>query len=422
MNYLRLLSITCGAVLLMAGCSSTTYRIVDNTPPKTSDRDLAENHLLDVGVVVFDSNIPEAYDDIVTENITPEIRRAEANYIANYAKDLLQSTGNWGAVRVLPKSSYAVDVMITGGILHSDGERQVLAVRVRDARGEVWLEKVYETLSSKYHYEPNIEVRKDPFETTYRKIADDMLAYMEQLPIEEIQEIRSVAEMRFASNISPDAFSAYILEDEDGGYEILRMPAFDDPNMRRVRMVREREFLFIDTLDEFYDRFGSEMRIPYQNWRESTYNEAIAVREERNKSRNRLIAGTIMVLGGAIAQRSSTTVTEYAGYASVIGGATEIIGGIQNRANLKLHSSALQELGTVAAKEIQPHTIELENATISLTGTVEAQFEQFRTFIREYYYEDLGLTVADDPTADDEESAIEPSGEQITEEFFQDSE
>ena len=337
---------------------------MDLTPPAQAKYAIAEDQLLDVGIVVFESNIPDAYDDLVTKNITPEIRRAEANYIAHYAKELLQETGNWGAVRVIPRASHAVDVTVTGGIVHSDGERLVVAVQVMDSRGEIWFETVYETLASKYAYEHPTPRRVDPFQSTYRYLADDMLKYREALSSDEIRRIRMLSLMRFAIDFTPDAFASYVdTNEKEGTFHLKRLPAENDPNMRRVRKVREREFLFIDTLAEYYNRFFDGMHEPYQNWRHGTYEDAIAIREQRNRARARLIAGSAMVLTGAMAQRSSQRITEYAGYASVIGGASEIVGAIQNHANVKIHAAALQEMGVSAAKEIVPHTIELENAT-----------------------------------------------------------
>ena len=420
MKFVRELCLITSASVLVAGCTSTTFREVDVVPPRSIGQTLDEDSLLDVGVVVFDSNIPEAFDDIITQNITPAVRRAEANYVANYAKDFLQSTGNWGAVRVLPEASHAVDILIEGGILHSDGERQVLAVRVSDSRGEVWIKTWYETLASKYHYKDEGQVRSDPFRKTYRLIADKMLDYMESLSPEEIRDIRDTTMMRHARELNPAAFEDYVAVDSSGMYQVVRLPSADDPNMRRVHQVRERELLFIDTLDEYYANFAANMQRPYDSWRKATYADALAVREERNKSRNRLIAGAVMVFAGAMAQRSSSAPTEYGGYASVIGGATEIIGGIQNRENMRMHASALHEFGVVAAREISPHTIELENSTISLKGTATEQLRQLKEHLKELYFEDLGLPVEDDVQAQESDTQNQSSGEKITEEFFQD--
>ena len=74
----------------------------------------------------------------------------------------------------------------------------------------------------------------------------------------------------------------------------------------------------------------------------------------------------------------------------------------------------------IAAKEISPHTIELENSTISLQGTVEKQFEQFRAFIRELYFKDLGLPVEEIGIRAELSGDDELSGENVTEEFLQD--
>ena len=185
-----------------------------------------------------------------------------------------------------------------------------------------------------------------------------------------------------------------------------------------MQKIREREFLFIDTLAEYYNRFFDGMHEPYQNWRHGTYEDAIAIREQRNRARARLIAGSAMVLTGAVAQRSSHRITEYAGYASVIGGASEIVGAIQNHANVRIHAAALQEMGVSAAKEIVPHTIELENATISLQGSVDEQFDQLRKIIHRLYYEDLGIPMALPKQPFRSNFTTEPSPEAVSERFL----
>ena len=129
-----------------------------------------------------------------------------------------------------------------------------------------------------------------------------------------------------------------------------------------------------------------------------------------------------MVLGGAVAQRSGSTATEFGGYAGVIGGATEILGGIQNRENVRMHASALREYGIVAAQEISPHTIELENSTISLQGTAAEQLNQLKEYLKEIYFEELGLPIEDDVQAQESVTQNDASGEKITDEFFQDEE
>ena len=382
---------------LAVGCGSHTVRVVDTTPPQ--QHTVAEHQLLDVGVAVFDSNVPDAFDDRVARNITEEVRRAEANYMAYFAKNLLQSTGNWGAVRVVPQPTHAVDVTVTGAIAHSDGERLILDVEVRDARGVIWFDKTYENLASKFAYREDIPANIDPFQAVYRLLADDMLAYRKTLSDADIEEIRATAEMKFARDLAPDVFQEYVVETQPDIFEIRRLPSQDDPMLQRVRNVREREYLFIDTLDEYFDTFNTRMYPAYQNWRQATYSEAIAFREQRQKARRRALAGAASIAVGLVAQTSNNRSTRYAGAVGVIGGATTVYKGIQGYADAKVHSEVLQELGISAEAEIAPHTIELENRTISLQGTVAAQYEQLRLILKRLYHEEIGQPLPDDGTA-----------------------
>ena len=376
------------------GCASHTVRVVDMTPPRQHAEIAAdESQLLDVGVAVFDSNVPDSYRDELALNIMPEVRRAEANYMAFFAKDLLQSTGNWGAVRVVPRQTHAVDVTLTGVIEHSDGERLALRARASDARGVVWFDKTYEALASKFAYREDIPANIDPFQTIYRRIADDMLAYRKELSEDELRVIRATAEMKFAREFAPDAFAAHVLEPAPGEFALNRLPAEDDPMLGRVRKVREREYFFIDTLDEHFENFYARMRPAYQGWRQATYHEAIAFREQRAKARRQAWAGAAGIAAGALAQTSGHKRTRWGGAVSVIGGAQLIRKAVEKYARAGIHAEVLRELGTSAEAAILPHSIELENRTLRLQGTVEAQYEELRRVLGEIYRQEIGADV-----------------------------
>lgn len=383
---------------LVAGCASHTVRVVDMTPPEQLVN-LPEDMLLDVGVAVFDANVPVAFDDQVAQNIPPEVRRAEANFMPYVAKNLLQSTGNWGAVRVIPDATYAVDVAVTGVIVHSDGERMILDIEVHDARGVRWFATSYQALASKYAYGDTIPRDIDPFQSIYRRLADDMLAYLKTLSPEEVRRIRTMAEMKFAADMSPDAFADYLVQTSPGVFEIRRLPADNDPTLDRVRKVREREYIFIDTLDEYFGNFHAQMYPAYHGWRGETYAEAIAYRNQREKVRRKAIAGVVGITAGLVGQTQDRGLTRYAGAVSVIGGATLAISAIRDLDKAKSHANALRELGISAEAEISPHTIELENRTFSLQGSVENQFKELRRILRTLYYRELGLPPPDPQVA-----------------------
>ena len=389
-----------GVALCVTGCVTQTVRVVDLTPPEQIAEAMPEELLLDVGVAVFDANVPEEFDDQVEANIHPDVRRAEGNYLAYYLKNVLQSTGNWGAVRVVPRATHAVDLTVQAKIEHSDGESLVLRAVVTDVLGGVWVDKEYDALASKYSYETAYEQTIDPFQSIYRGIADDMVARLKTLSPDHIRKIRAAAEMRFARDFVPDAFANYITPDKSGGFDLRRLPAEGDENLARVRRVREREYLFIDTLDEYYETFGANMFTPYQNWRRATYGEAIAYKRARQAARSRAIAGTAGVLGGIATQTTAeNAVTYYGGMVGIIGGAAMLKAALDKRAQAQVSADMLQELGVSAEAAITPYTMELENQVLHLQGSVEAQYVELRRILKMAYYRDLGLALPEVPEA-----------------------
>jgi hypothetical protein len=374
--------------LLCSGCVEQVVRTVDMTPPEQMDRVQTEAELLDVGIAIFDPNVPESYDEQVKQLVHPDIRRAEANFIPYVAKNLLQSTGNWGAVRVVPRPTHAVDVIVDGKILHSTGENLTTEISVTDAR---------DALASKYSYDEKISGTIDPFQGIYKQLSDDMLEYRKSLSDEDVLAIRRTAEMKFAREFAPDAFGEHVVREKDGDFVVMRLPAEDDPMLERVRRVREREYLFIDTLDEYYDSYQRDMYPSYQNWRRATYDEAIAYKQLRAQSRARAIGGATAIIAGVAAMaESNDPYVESSGIVSVIGGALTIKSAIAKRAEAEIHAEVLQEVGVAAEAEIMPHTIELENQAIRLQGTVDEQYEELRSILRKIYFADLGLPVPED--------------------------
>jgi hypothetical protein len=294
----------------------------------------------------------------------------------------------------VPRPTHAVDVIVTGKILHSNGESMELELSVADATGTHWFTKSYEGLASKYAYDEGIPPDIDPFQTIYKDFADDLLTYRKNLSREDIQVIHSTAEMKFAQDFAPDAFADHISETDDGAFELKRLPAEDDPNLVRVRRVREREYLFIDTLDEYFESYHRDMYPSYQNWRRATYEEAIAYKELRQQARARTIGGAAAIIGGIAAMaESNDSYVDASGLMSVISGAMIMKSAIAKKAEAAIHAEVLEEVGTAAEAEIIPYTIELENQSVRLQGTVDEQYEELRGILRRLYFADLGLEV-----------------------------
>ena len=150
-------------------------------------------------------------------------------------------------------------------------------------------------------------------------IANDMLAIFNRLPSEDRVTIRQVAEMRFARDFANGAFADYLEEDDKGQISLRRLPAEDDPMLNRVRGLRQRHYVFVDTLQGHYSGFAEDMYSPYQEWRKASYEETVALRELESEAQREMIAGGAAILAGVLAQTSGSRTTRSAGAVGVLG-------------------------------------------------------------------------------------------------------
>ncbi len=385
---------------LLAGCVSNTVKTTSVPPLAAPSQALPDSQLLDVGIAIFDPGID---DHDVDEEIPiyPEVRRAESRFMPNQLAQAMQQSGAWGAVRVVPDPERVSDLSVHGKIVHSDGEQLTLAIQARDSRGHQWLEKTYTGHASSYAYKANTVNTYDPFQAIYHTIANDLVAAQEKLPLAERDTIRTTTELRFAGEFAPDAFGNYLKEDKDGEIELLRLPAQGDPMLERIDQIRERDHAYVDTMQEHYNQFGEQMYAPYQEWRKQSYQEAIAMQELKAESQRNLILGAVAVAAGiaGVAGGESSS-TRAMGNIAVIGGGYLIKSGLDKRNEAQIHVEALEELGTSLEAEITPQVIELEDRSITLSGSVEDQYAQWRSLLAEIYATEVGALELPDTEPD----------------------
>ncbi len=370
----------------LAACESHTVKTTEYTPVISASQDVPEEYLLDVGVRIFDPGLDELSEQ--DEELTNgQIRVAESRYAPFLLSETLQRSGNWGIVRVLPNDLSPMDVIVDGTILLSNGEQMIMRVTVTDATGQEWYTRDYDEVISEFAYEPTLRQQNDPFQVIYNNIANDLLAYRERnISDAMITEIRTVSELLFARRFSPEAFDNYLSVNRDGHYQISSLPAANDPLLGRVRDIRERDFMFIDTVQDYYATYTRQMRLPYDSWREQSYAETMTLRELRDSARRRFIAGTAVVLGGlAAATNGGNYATQAGGAIGVGAGAYLIKSGFDKQAEARMHVQALEELGQSLENEVAPRVINLEDRTITLTGTVEEQYAQWREILADIY-------------------------------------
>lgn len=390
----KLLKSTVSIVLLalfVSACNSYTVKSTTYVPAIQDSQHIPEELLLDVGVELFDPGIDEVKKG--AEEVTShEIRVAESRYAPYLLADTLQRSANWGIVRVMPNNQSPMDVYVNGTILHSDGETMELRITASDSTGREWYTKSYSEAISQFSYEPAQRQQADPFQVIYNKIANDLLEYKKKnLTEQQIVELRTISELLFARRFSPDVFDAYLATDRRGNTVITALPAETDPILQRIRDIRERDFMFIDTVQDYYATYVRQMRPPYDSWREQSYAETIELRELRKSARNRFIAGTAVLLGGLVAATEGSNYDVQTGGAAAVGaGAYVIKSGFDKQSEAKIHMEALQELGESLESEVAPRVLSLEDRTITLTGTVEEQYAQWREILADIYASEIG--------------------------------
>ena len=382
-------------LFLLAGCSSTTVRTTAVTPVVQGDHNIPEQQLLDVGIELFNPGLENIKENDITAY--PEVRLAEARYMPHRLMDTMQASANWGAVRIIPRDTSSVDVVVAGEILHSDGESMSLKIWVSDATGLEWFEETYSAQASKFSYEAGRNHNQDPYQDIYNRIANDIARYAKKLPSHQVKKIRTIAELRFAESFSPEAFGGYLATDKKGIYIFKRLPADNDPMLERIHKIRERDYLYIDTLQDYYGSFVREMEDPYRDWLHNSYDEVLAYRELRSSSRKSAVAGAAAMIAGILAASSGNRSVRAAGGASIAGGGWLIKNAMDKHSESAMHAEALQELGASLSAEVGPQIIELEDRTVTLTGTAQDQYEQWRAILRDIYAAEVGDGSIGDP-------------------------
>ena len=379
------------SILTLVGCATHTVKTTSYTPIIQDSGHINEDFLLDVGVAIFDPGIDELDDD--QEQVTNhQVRLAESRYAPYLLSETLQRSANWGIVRLMPNANSPMDVFINGVILESNGETMTMRVSVSDSTGRQWYQKEYEQAISQFSYDPSQRQQSDPFQILYNNIANDLLEWRQKNINEaEITEIRTISEMLFAKRFSSQVFDSYLAQDRNGVYQITSLPSDDDPLLQRIRDIRERDFMFIDTVQDYYATYVRKMRLPYDSWREQSYRETIELRELEASARRRFVAGAASVVAGiAAATQGSNYGTQIGGAAAVGAGAYLIRSGFDKRAEAQMHMEALEELGQSLEDEVAPQVISLEDRSITLTGSVEEQYEQWREILADLYAAEVG--------------------------------
>jgi len=380
----------------LSGCAGGPVKYtVEPTEAIRADRALADVALLDVGIQVLETAAISA-EEAREQKTDPKILEAEARFIPFHLKKTLQQTGQWGAVRVVPARAEEVDVNVSGKLLESNGERLRVEIKVVDATGREWFYNEYTAEVTEKSYDVlDKKLDRDPYQDLYNQVANDMLAFRQQLSEKEIAAIRQVAQLKFARSLVPYAFSTYLAQDMEGTVRVSRLPADNDPMFERVNRIRARENMFIDTVNNYYANLYDDMRQPYGQWRRSYLQELNQKRELERKTWERRILGAAAIVGAAVVGSNSNSGGSAAAANVLIIGGYELIRSSGQFANdARVHEAALKELGVSFKADVAPVLDEVEGRTVKLSGSVDAQYAEWRKTLRELFTAETGLPTA----------------------------
>lgn len=323
--------------------------------------------LLDISIQVFthaqDAAPAPADNSGVDEGA---IRLAETRYMPMLLRYRLEASQRFGAVRVLPLQDNGAELFIEGHILVSSENQLGLALKARDASGRLWLDKAYEGPARRAVSLNADPLLSDDFQELYASIVRDLLSVLDTLDAAALDEIRMLALLRYGVALVPTHFAGFIGTGPDGRQQVLRLPSRDDPLLARIEAIREREYLFIDVVDEEYRRFYADVKPVYDMWREfrrEAVDSAAAMTAREAASPSRFPRGSYYAL-----QES-----------------------YNNYRWAKLQERYLDELREGFANETAPTEIELADSLYRLTGTLEQQYREWRDILAELYELETGL-------------------------------
>ncbi len=379
------------------GCAVQELVVAEETQLIVAASSVDEAMLLDVGIVEFGPGIPENNRPEKT-GVYEDIRRAEAKYMPYHLKTTLQGAGHWGAVRVIPSEQAFTDVIVSGRILKSDGEYVELELSAKDATGRHWFSRSYETQTGLTSYSKRRDRSRDPYQKVFNDFANDLQQHAATIPKKELQKTRQVSELKFFADMNPAAYNGYLGITEDGHATVLRLPAENDPTVARMRQIRERDRLVVDTLNEHYANFYYGIALPYQSWRKNSRAASVKYRQEKRSAQLQAVVGVVVLAGStqidttSSSSRNTRNINRALQYQGISRGLNTVFAALNRNREAGLHLDQIAELSRSFGNEAAPMVVNVEGQERRLTGTAAAQFESWRKLLREIHEAETGFS------------------------------
>jgi hypothetical protein len=390
--------------LVLAGCMVHESKPLPKVNAKQAVSEIPAEERIDVAIRAFDPGIPEelAADEeaLAKKRIYPDLRKAEARYMAVQLRNTLESSAQWGAVRVAPSAVQFVDLIVDGRIIESTGSHLEIAITAKDSAGRTWLEdKHYEGEADIGSYKTDAALKaRDPFQNVYSAVANDLVLVRDKVGAAALRDLRRVTEMTFAGDLAPQAMTGFVLQDAGKPplKHVVRMPAAEDPIAQRVQRIRERDVALIDTLDGYYTGFSEQMQQAYGEFRRTSYDEIEKEAQARTSARTRTILGVAAVAASVLVpstcnSSSSCNLDSLVRYGAAAGGVGAFLSGLKKYSDAKTHAQAFGELARSFQSDVADQVVEVEGRSLRLTGTAEEQYKEWRRLLDDYHAQEAGV-------------------------------
>lgn len=397
------------ALFTLAGCQSTQTNVTRVGPSLSGPADSKalgkkersyaynSNIYLDVAVPVFDPGLPkDEYgniddEEVVEEDIWPQVRRLEANRFAVNTKNALAKTKAFGAINVTPNANASADVYILGKINYSDTETVEVGVRVMDATNKIWGEEEFEYQVGEGFYRDALRKGQNPYAPIFENIADYVYNLLMKQSEDDKRLVQDVSDVRYAAMYSPEAFGGY-LEESSGFFssnttiKLAGAPAESDPMFQRVSVIQAKDEQFVDSLQDSYDTFYATTHDAYRAYQKETLPVAIDIRRKKEK-RAAAQAGAALLATAAIllGKNSGSTAGQVASAAAAAGAAYSLNEAVKTNRALGTQRALLDEMGQNLDIKVTPQIVELNEQNIELKGTAGEQYEQLRQKLKQIY-------------------------------------
>jgi hypothetical protein len=382
-------------MVILSGCTVSEVIEAERTNLDIATLNISENFLLDIGILMFESGVSEENDPDKT-GIYGEIRAAESRYFPYHLKTTLEKTRYWGSVRVIPSRDAITDVIISGEIIRSDGEYAELEISAEDITGKKWFSREYSIQTGLRSYSEGRDRTNDPYQKIFNDFSNDLRLYASDLHGSVNKKIQQTSELLFFANMVPSVYEQYFSNNE-GQIEILRLPADNDPMVVRLKGIRERDRLVIDSINEHYANYYYGIAIPYEGWRRKARENQIDIRDTKRAASIRALIGVAVTAGSINVDTSDTSrsrrnIKRATRSVGIDRGIRTIIDAWQLRESTRSYRNQIGELSESFIAEAAPMIIEVEGQSRRLTGTAESQYEGWRKILKEINLIESGET------------------------------